>query len=128
MADRFKFIEDLSILESVNLLSVGISTFNIKQQVPNDITLHNQFIPPDNLKSQGWLKNIEQWTSDQKIVLNEKKTKTLIFNYSENYKFTTRLTLNDEPIEVVNSTKLLGNIITDDLKWESNTQNLVKKS
>ena len=128
MADRFKFIDDLSILEIINLLSVGICSFNIKQQVPNDIPSHNQFIPPENLKSQEWLKKIEQWTDDQKMVLNEKKTKTMIFNFTENHKFTTRLQLKNENIEVVKNTKLLGTIITDCLGWDLNTQNLVKRA
>ena len=38
--DRFKFIDDLTILEIVNLLTVGLTSFNIKQQVPTDIPLH----------------------------------------------------------------------------------------
>jgi hypothetical protein len=74
--DRFKFIDDLSILEIVNLLTVGIITsFNIKQQVPSDKPLHNQFIPPESLKSQDWLNVIDKWTEDQKIIIIEKKTK-----------------------------------------------------
>ena len=31
VGDRFKFIDDLSVLEIVNLLTVGLSSFNIKQ-------------------------------------------------------------------------------------------------
>ena len=50
--DRFKFVDDLSILEIVNLLTVGITSFNIKQQVRADIPSHNQFIPAQNLQSQ----------------------------------------------------------------------------
>ena len=34
----------------------------------------------------------------------------------------------DEHVEVINSTKMLGTIISDDLKWDLNTQNLVKKA
>ena len=49
VVDRFKFVDDLTILEVVNLLTVGITSFNIKQEVPNDIPLHNQFIQPQNL-------------------------------------------------------------------------------
>jgi hypothetical protein len=128
VADRFKFIDDLSILEIVNLLSIGISSFNVKQQVPNDIPEHNQIIPSENLQTQTWLNNIQQWTDQQQMILNEKKTKNMIFNFTENYRFTTRLTLKDEPIEVVSSTKLLGTIITEDLKLDMNTQNLVKKA
>ena len=41
----------------------------------------------------------------------------LIFNYTEKYQFTTRLLLKGEHLEVIDSTKLLGTIITNDLKW-----------
>ena len=33
VADRFKFVDDLSILEIVNLLTVGITSYNLKQQI-----------------------------------------------------------------------------------------------
>ena len=62
------------------------------------------------------------------MILNQKKTKVMMFNYTDNYQFTTRLRLNNENIEVVNKTKLLGVIVSDDLKWEENTQYLVKKA
>ena len=53
--DRFKFVDDLTTLEIVNVLTVGISSFNVKSQVPNDISNHNQYIPSENLKSQEHL-------------------------------------------------------------------------
>ena len=56
--DRFKFIDDLTVLEIVNLLMVGISSYNIKNHVPSDILENNQFIPPTNLKSQDILDEI----------------------------------------------------------------------
>ena len=62
------------------------------------------------------------------MVINQKKTKAMIFNFTENYQFTTRLTLKDEIVEVIDSTRLLGTIITNDLKWDLNTANLVKKA
>ena len=43
------------------------------------------------------------------------------------YKFTTNLNLNDEKLEVVNQAKLLGVVISDDLKWDKNTEYLVKQ-
>ena len=114
----------------MNLLTVGLSSFNLKSSVPNDIPVHNQFIPPENLKSQKWLDEINIWTENQKMLINQKKTKTMIFNFTENHKFTTRLKLKNEniDIEVINSTKLLGTILTDDLKWGQNTKNIIKKS
>ena len=82
--DRFKFIDDLSILEIINLLTIGISSINLKQHVPNDVPLHNQFIPSQNLESQKWLDEISTWTKNQKMKINEQKTKAMIFNFTEN--------------------------------------------
>ena len=126
--DRFKFIDDLSILEIINLLTVGISSFNLKFQVPNDIPDHNQYIPAASLKSQVWLDSIEKWTTNQKMLINQKKTKSMIFNYTDNYNFTTSLQLNGATVEVIDSTRLLGTIITEDLSWDQNTRNIVNKA
>ena len=52
----------------------------------------------------------------------------MIFNYTDKYQLSTRLSIDGEPIEVIDSTKLLGTIITNDLRWDRNTSNIVKKS
>ena len=126
--NRFKFVDDLTVLEIINLLTVRISSFNIKNQVPNDIPQHNQFIDPDHLKSQEYLDSISSWTTDQKMKINSKKTKTMLFNFTNNYQFRTRLKLNNELLETVTETKLLGTIITSDLKWDKNTNCIIKKA
>ena len=126
--DRFKFLDDLTVLEIVNLLTVGISSFNIKAQVPSHIPEHNQIIPAQNLKSQEWLHQINDWTLNQKMMINENKTKTMIFNYTNNYHFTSGLKINDKNIDVIDSTRLLGTIIQKDLRWDLNTAQVVKKA
>ena len=127
-SERFKFLDDLSILEIINLLTIGISSFNVKLQVPNDIPVHNQYISPDDLKSQDWLNQINEWTIKQKMKINEKKTKCMIFNYTSKYQFTTRLSINNQPIEMINSTRLLGTILQSDLSWNLNTKDIVKNA
>jgi hypothetical protein len=52
----------------------------------------------------------------------------MIFNFTNNYQFSTRLTLNNDIIETVDEIKLLGTILTNDLKWDKNTDNIVKKA
>ena len=64
----------------------------------------------------------------QKNETKLKKTKNIIFNYTNKYQFTTDLSVNDKNIEVVKETKLLGTYITDDLKWNKNTSEIVKKA
>ena len=126
--DRFKFVDDLTILEIVNLLTIGISSFNTKHEVPNDIGEDNLYIPPENLKSQEYLDTINSWTINQKMKINQTKTKTMIFNQTNLYQFNTRLKINNETLDTVEETKLLGTIITNDLKWDLNTRNIVKKA
>jgi hypothetical protein len=50
----------------------------------------------------------------------------MIFNFSKNYQFNTRLYLENFLLEQVSETRLLGVILRDDLAWHSNTDNLVK--
>ena len=52
----------------------------------------------------------------------------LIFNFTENYQFSTRIKLNSEDVEELESTKLLGTIISNDLSWDLNTKNIVNKA
>ena len=59
--------------------------------------------------------------------INQNKSKTMIFNFTKKYQFTTRLSIQNTKLEVIKQTKLLGVIITDDLKWDSNTEFLMKK-
>ena len=59
-------------------------------------------------------------------VLNEKKTKSMIFNNSRKHQFTSDLKLKGESLNIVNEAKLLGLVITNDLKWNRNTEKIVK--
>ena len=120
-SEKYKFIDDLTILEIINLITVGLSSFNVKETIPSDLPEHNQYIPSKNLKSQQNIDNICEWTHNQKILLNEEKSKVKMFNFTNNYQFTTRLKMENNNLEIIKSTKLLGTIIQDDLKWDKNT-------
>ena len=113
---QLKFVDDLSFLEIINLLSVGIASYNVRAHVPSDVPVHNQIIVPENLESQKQLSNINIWTKKMEMKLNEKKTKSIIFNFSRKHQFITKLSVNNQNIEVVKKAKLLGTILTDHLK------------
>ena len=128
LQDRFKFVDDLSFIEVIKLLEVGMTSYNVKVHVPSNVPTHNQIIPANNLKSQQYLNIINNWTKKKKMKLNEKKTKNMIFNFTKKFQFTTNLSVNDKEIEVVDETKLLGTYLTSDLKWNKNTSELIKKA
>ena len=52
----------------------------------------------------------------------------MLFNYTDKYQFSPRLFIDGEKLEVVDSTRLLGTIISSDLRWEQNTRHIVKKA
>ena len=69
------------------------------------------------------MEKIQLRTENQKMILNTKNTKAMVFNFTDNYQFRTRVTLKDQNIEIVDKAKLLGVIIINDLKGEENTAN-----
>ena len=128
LENSFKFIDDLTCLEIINLLSIGLASANVKQQVPSDLPEHGQIIPAVNLKSQNWLEQINEWTRANKMLINEKKCNSMIFNFTHQHQFTSRMQLNNQNIDFVESKKLLGTHITNDLKWDLNTSKIIRKA
>ena len=74
------------------------------------------------------MEKVERWSKSKEMKLNIKKTKNICFNFTKDRQFSTDIKLNNESIETVSETKLLGTIITDDLKWNRNTNNIVKET
>ena len=125
---RFKFVDDLSILEKLNLILLGLSEYNFKTHVASDIGIGQKYLPSENFQSQGYLNRIEQWTEDNMMKLNAKKSNVMIFNFTKNFQFTSRLYMENNLLEVVHETKLLGTLISSDLTWHANTEMLTKKA
>ena len=125
--NKFKFVDDLSVLEVINLLSIGISSFNTKHQVPSDLPNHGQFIESRNLKSQGYLTKLDTWAENHLMEISKDKTKAMIFNFTDKYQFSTRLNLKGKTIDIVEKTKLLGCHINSKLNWDDNCDALVSK-
>ena len=125
---RYKWVDDLSILEMINLITVGLSSYNFHQHVASDIGVDQKFLASENISTQGHVDKILQWTTENKMKLNGKKSKIMIFNFTKNYQFSTRIQLENNLLEIINETTLLGCVITSDLKFHQNTEHMVKKA
>ena len=125
---KWKWVDDLTILKIINLINIGMASFNARAQVPNDIDIDKNYISSTNLKTQTNINHISNWTEKQKMMLNIKKTNYMVFNFTNNHQFSTRFSINKEHIEEKQNVKLLGTIISSNLKWEENTKLLVKKA
>ena len=71
--DRFRFIDDLTTLEIIKILSIGLATYNLKQHIPSNIPTHGQIIDRQHLKSQKYLDEINSWSKEHKIHIAELK-------------------------------------------------------
>ena len=81
---------------------------------------------PSNTLQQAL--NIEtSETVKDKMIINEAKCNIINFNFSGKNNLPQNLKLNGNTIKSVTSVKLLGVIITDDLKWEENTSLICTK-
>ena len=125
---KFKFIDDLSILEVINLLTIGLASYNFRQHVASDIPADGLFLDPKNMLTQEYLNSISDWTKANKMMLNKEKSKTMVFNFTKNLQFGTRASMENSVLETISETKLLGVVINNKLDWDSNTDFLVKKA
>ena len=123
---RFKYVDDLSILELL-LLAGLVSEYNFKQQVASDIGIEELFVDPDNIKTQDHLNKIADWTDQNKMKLNENKTKYMVFSRSDT-EVATRLTLNGRTLDRIEEAKIVGVWVTTWLDWTKNTSELCKKA
>ena len=121
-------MDDLSLLEIINLISIGLSSYNFKQHVASDIAVDELYLPAENIKSQDYMHQIESWTKSNKMKLNCQKIKVMIFNLTRNYQFSTRILLDNTLLEIIEDTKLLGCVISSDLTWYRNTEYIVKRA
>ena len=84
---------------------------------------------PSNLsKIQKQLQQTQEYCMKNEMRINEKKTKVMLFNPCTTKDFMPELRLDGTELEVVESIRLLGIIVQSDMKWKSNTENLVTKS
>ena len=113
---RLKFVDDLSLAESINL--------NDKLQTNSQ---SNNFIPPDQSLLQKRLEHVNLAAITHEMKLNLSKTKIIPFNFTKKLTFEPKYFLDGQLIDVVQEIKLLGVTITSNAKWDSNTRDLIKK-
>ena len=126
--EKFKFIDDLSVIEVINLVMSGISSYNFRQHVASDIGNHGQYLPISNIQSEKHLDKINNWTNENQMALNRNKTKYMVVNFTKKFQFNTRIRLEDTLLQEVSTCKLLGVIFNNDLNWHDNTESIIKKA
>ena len=123
--DRYKYSDDLSILELV-MLANALTEYNFLEHVASDIGVDQLYLPTQGLETQINLDKIAIWTEDNLMRLKESKTTYLIFTRAR-ADFSTRLTVNGKFIERQNYVKLLGVWLQQDGGWGKHIKETCKK-
>ena len=109
--DKYKFVDNLSVLVLINLITAGLASYNFREHVASD-GIDQLFLPTENVPAQKYMDNISRWTEKNKMQLNEKKSNLMVFIYTRDYQFATRVTLNNSFLDVLHETRLLGSAQT----------------
>ena len=113
--DRFKYIDDLSVLHLVCLSGLLVE-YDFKQHVASDVGVDQLYLPAMRYGAQDTVNFIYNWTTDNKMKLNASKCNFMIFSRIKS-DFTTRLTINNTTLERLEVTKILGLWISADRSW-----------
>ena len=95
--DRYKFIDDLSILQIVSLAGL-LTDYNFHNRVASDIGIEHKYLPASSYELQGHLNSISQWTQENLMKINGKKCDYMIFSRAK-VDFATRLSMNHNTID-----------------------------
>ena len=94
-----------------------------------DDTTASEVIQKGNACStQGITNELIEWPRKNRVVLNPDKCKELRISFSQNPEAFDTVSINGNEIEVVNSAKLLGITISDNLTWNAHINEDVKKA
>jgi hypothetical protein len=125
--DKFRYIDDLEILELIKLSGILID-YDTHSHVPADVGTHQQFLPPDTLRTPSYLDSICDWTDSNLMKLNPSKSSYMLFTRSQE-QFATRLALNSQLLEQKQASKILGIWIEEDAgSWQTNTTEICKSA
>ena len=123
-----KYIDDGTVAVSVDLKSCLIQAPELLCPLTfSQRTGH--CLPSQNNILEYYLEDTEVFTEMNNMVINKPKSFAMKFNKSRNWDFPVHLSFSDgSEVKVASEQKLLGVIITDDLKWDRNTDYICSKA
>ena len=78
---------------------------------------------------QFYVKDTENFVSSNNMTINKQKTKVICFSKSRKWAFPPELHFSDgTPIEYISDTRLVGVVLSQDLKWFKNTDYICQKA
>ena len=126
---KAKYMDDTSVAVSINLTTALVIDSEQRARPLKYCERTNQILPKENNPLQWKMNEFEIFTKSNKMKINNTKTKVMKFNRSLKYDFPLEVSFSDKVLlEQVETTKLLGIIIAENVKWDPNTEYICKKA
>ena len=94
-----------------------------------DDTTASEILPKGNVSTaQNIADHIKQWSEGNRLKLHPDKCKELRISFSKDPVVLDQVILNGKEVEIVESAKLLGVIISNNLTWHAHIKEVVKKA
>ena len=124
---HLKYVDDFSLAEAIKMTDQLESAPD--RQLPDSYhSRTGHYLPLENSEVFKQLQKTESYAVENEMKVNHKKTKLIVFNPCKKMDFMPEMTLNGHELEVVEEIRLLGIILRSDMKWTSNTQNMILKA
>ena len=126
---HLKYVDDLTLAESIPM-KTQLSEVPVQDRQQPD-TFHERTghrLSPEHSRVFQNLIETEKYAQKNKMQVNYRKTKLMVFNPGKSRDFLPRFTFNRMELDVVEEIKLLGVIIRNDLSWGPNTNFIVQKA
>ena len=125
-----KYIDDASQARSINLHKAltPIQTQNMPR--PLEFSQHTGFIVNESENHlQNDLNELKQFTDRNLMIINEKKTLIMKFNFHKSLDFPAIYNFQGgRMLDVVNQTKILGLILSDTLNWSAQVDYMIRRA
>ena len=125
---HMKFIDDLSLATAINLKENLV----VAPDLPRPLSYHERTghtLPLDRNNMQQHFNDLMSHANKHKMVINEDKSKVMLFNQGRKYDFLPAIeTANGNILHTVDEIRLLGLVVRSDLRWQGNTDQMCKKA
>ena len=125
---HMKYVDDLAMAEAVKM-NTQLKNVPLQSRPQPDTFRARTGHKLNNEESHVFkqLIEIQNYAESNKMKLNIQKTKLMLFNPCKTKDFMPEFSVNQNRVELIEQTKLLGVILSSDLSWAANTEYIVKR-
>ena len=122
-----KFVDDLSMAVRVNL-ELDLTGDEGRPKPPNFEERFEYKLKDESNALQVMIDDLRVFANERNMVIDEKKSSVIKFSKSRTKDFPTEMKMHNKFLQVKQSIKVLGVILTSDLKFEANTEYMCTKA